>query len=118
MPKKLVVICLINFLIAALLGLLLRYYFIDPIDLNYRFLIHAHSHTAMLGWIYLMLFTLIVHYFIPDKKPVYNRLFWLTEFAVIGMLLSFPFQGYALYSIIFSTLFLFASYWFTWFFMK
>jgi hypothetical protein len=34
------------------------------------------------------------------------------------MLLSFPFQGYALFSIIFSTLFLLASYWFTWFFIK
>jgi len=118
MPKKLVVICLINFLIAALLGLLLSYYFIDPIDLNYRFLIHAHSHTAMLGWIYLMLFTLIVHYFIPDKKPVYNRLFWLTEFAVIGMLLSFPFQGYAAISISFSTLHIFCSYYFVYLIWK
>lgn len=112
MPKKLVVICLINFFIAALLGLLLRYYFIDPIPVNYRFLTHAHSHIAMLGWVYLMLFTLIVHYFIPDKKPVYNFLFWLTEFAVVGMLLSFPFQGYAAVSISFSTLHIICSYYF------
>ena len=34
------------------------------------------------------------------------------------MLCSFPFQGYALFSIVFSTLFLLASYWFTWFFLK
>jgi len=34
------------------------------------------------------------------------------------MLLSFPIQGYALFSILFSTLFLLASYWFTWFFFK
>ncbi len=112
MSKKLVVICLINFLIAALLGLLLRYSFINSIDLNYRFLTHAHSHIAMLGWVYLMLFTLFVHYFIPDKKPVFNRLFWLTEFAVIGMMLSFPFQGYAAVSISFSTLHIFCSYYF------
>jgi len=110
MPKKLVVICLFNFLIAALLGLALRYSFINSINLNYRFLTHAHSHIAMLGWVYLMLFTLIVHYFIPDKKPVYNRLFWITEFAVIGMMLSFPFQGYAAVSISFSTLHIFCSY--------
>lgn len=110
MPKNLVVICLINFLIAALLGLALRYTFINSLDLNYRFLTHAHSHIAMLGWVYLMLFTLIVHYFIPDKKPVYNRLFWITEFAVLGMMLSFPFQGYAAVSISFSTLHIFCSY--------
>lgn len=34
------------------------------------------------------------------------------------MLLSFPFQGYALFSIFFSTLFLLSSYWFTAFFIK
>ena len=118
MPKKLVVICLINFFIAALLGLLLRYYFIDSIPINYRFLTHAHSHIAMLGWVYLMLFTLFVHYFIPDKKPVYNRLFWVTEFSVIGMLLSFPFQGYAAFSISFSTLHIICSYYFVYLIWK
>ena len=118
MPKKLVVICLINFLIAALLGLILRYYFIDSVDLNYRFLTHAHSHIAMLGWVYLMLYTLIVHYFVPDKKPIYNRLFWITEFSVIGMLLSFPFQGYAAISITFSTLHIFCSYYFVYLIWK
>lgn len=112
MSKKLTVICLINFLIAALMGLALRYSFVGNIGVNYRFLTHAHSHVAMLGWVYLMLFTLIVHYFIPNKKPVFNKLFWITEFAVIGMMLSFPFQGYAVISISFSTLHIFCSYYF------
>ena len=112
MPKKLVVICLFNFLIAALLGLALRYSFLDSIGLNYRFLTHAHSHVAMLGWVYLMLYVCIVHYFIPEKKPVYNKLFWVTQFAVLGMVLSFPFQGYAVVSISFSTLHIFCSYYF------
>jgi hypothetical protein len=112
MPKKLVLTCLINFLIAALMGLVLRYSFIEDISLNYRFLIHAHSHVAMLGWVYLMLYVLIVHYFVPEKKPIYNRLFWITQCAVIGMMLSFPFQGYAAFSISFSTLHIFCSYYF------
>jgi len=112
MSKKLVVICLINFLVAALMGLALRFSFLESIGLNYRFLTHAHSHVAMLGWVYLMLYILIVHYFIPTKTPIYNRLFWLTEFAVVGMMLSFPFQGYAAISISFSTLHIFCSYYF------
>ena len=112
MLKKLTVVCLVNFFIAALLGLALRYSFIGNIDVNYRFLTHAHSHVAMLGWVYLMLFALIVHYFIPDKKSVFYKLFWLTQLAVVGMLLSFPFQGYAAVSITFSTLHILCSYYF------
>ncbi|WP_179339253.1 hypothetical protein [Winogradskyella ludwigii] len=118
MPKKLVVICLINFLIAAVMGLALRFSFLESIGLNYRFLTHAHSHVAMLGWVYLMLFTLFVHYFIPEKPKIFNRLFWLTEFAVVGMMLSFPFQGYAIISISFSTLHIFCSYYFAYLIFK
>jgi hypothetical protein len=116
--KKFVIVCLVNFLIAALMGLALRYTTISSTDFNYRFLTHAHSHVAMLGWVYLMLFTLIVHYFIPDKKPVLNRLFWLTEFAVVGMMVSFPLQGYAAVSITFSTLHIFCSYYFVYLIWK
>ncbi|WP_100613966.1 hypothetical protein [Confluentibacter citreus] len=118
MPKKLVLVCLLNFFIAAVFGLLLRYVFVQPIEFNYRYLTHAHSHVAMLGWVYLMLFTLIVHYFIPNKKPIYNRLFWVTQLAVVGMLISFPFQGYAAVSISFSTLHIFCSYYFAYLIFK
>ena len=118
MPKKLVAICLINFLIAALMGLALRFSSLEAIGLNYRFLTHAHSHVAMLGWVYLMLYTLFVHYFIPKQPKVFNRLFWLTEFAVVGMMLSFPFQGYAAISIFFSTLHIFCSYYFAYLIFK
>ncbi|MEO8933941.1 MAG: hypothetical protein ABI295_06495 [Xanthomarina sp.] len=66
----------------------------------------------MLGWVYLMLYVLIVKYFIPEKKPIYSKLFWITELAVVGMMISFPFQGYAFVSISFSTLHVFCSYYF------
>lgn len=119
MQKKLVLVCLINFLVAAIMGLMLRYAFVlplhefvKPLPFEFRSLMHAHSHGAMLGWVYLMLYLLIVHHFIPDKKPVYHRLFWLTEIAVIGMMVSFPLQGYAAISISFSTLHIICSYWF------
>ncbi|WP_343705776.1 hypothetical protein [Flavobacterium sp.] len=106
--------CFFNFLIACVFGLLMRFMYLFPLDfLNYSFLLHAHSHVAMLGWVYLIVYVLVVHFFIPkekSQKPIYNRLFWLTEFSVVGMMIAFPIQGYALFSIIFSTMHILLSY--------
>ncbi|NJX14458.1 hypothetical protein [Tamlana crocina] len=118
MPKNLVVTCLINFLVAALTGVVLRYAFVGEVGFNFRFLTHAHSHVAMLGWVYLMLYVLFAHFFVPEKKAVFNRLFWLTQLAVVGMMFSFPVQGYAAVSIAFSTLHIFCSYYFVYLIWK
>lgn len=108
------------FLVAAILGLVLRSFQVFEIPITYKFFRHTHSHIALLGWVYLALTTMIYKFFVQsranDKK--YKAIFWFTQFTLVGMLLSFPFQGYALFSIIFSTFFLFASYWFYSFFLK
>ncbi|WP_394775322.1 hypothetical protein [Flavobacterium sp.] len=112
-----VVCCLLNFLTASIMGLLMRYSYLFPLNINYVFMLHAHSHVAMLGWAYLMIYVLIVRFFIPkdkSQKPIYNILFWLTEFSVIGMMIAFPIQGYALFSILFSTMHILLSYVFCW----
>lgn len=113
-----IICCLVNFLVASIMGLLMRFAYLFPLEnINYIYLLHAHSHVAMLGWAYLMIYTLIVHVFIPkDKsdKPIYNQLFWITECTVVGMMISFPIQGYALFSIVFSTLHILLSYVFCW----
>ena len=96
----------------------MRFAFVSSIDFNYRNLTHAHSHVAMLGWVYLMLYVFIVHYFVSKKQKVFTRLFWLTEFAVVGMMISFPIQGYAPFSISFSTLHIFCSYYFVYLVFK
>ncbi|MEX0883563.1 MAG: hypothetical protein WDZ72_08835, partial [Cyclobacteriaceae bacterium] len=44
------------------------------------------------------------------KNRSYSRLFWFTQITVIGMMVSFPLQGYAAISITFSTLHILASY--------
>lgn len=118
--KKHVIIALVFFLAAALLGLLLRYFAVSSIDFEYRYVVHAHSHVALLGWVYFALITLIAYYFLKDSIPtkIYNRIFNFTLVTVIGMMVTFPFTGYALFSIIFSTLFLFASYFYAWAFFK
>ena len=116
MKKIWLLACFINFFIASLMGLLLRLMYVAPIEwVNFQFLMHGHSHTAMLGWVYLMLYGLIVHFFVPkeaQQKPIYNRLFWVTQITVLGMMINFTIQGYALFSITFSTLHIFCSYYF------
>ncbi|KAA2219027.1 MULTISPECIES: hypothetical protein [Maribacter] len=108
----------VYFLLAALLGGVLRLFPVIEIPVNYKYFVHTHSHIALLGWVYLALTTLIYKLFIqsPLNERKYRKIFWFTQFTLAGMLFSFPFQGYALFSIIFSTLFLFASYAFLWLF--
>lgn len=118
--RKHIRLALAYFVVVALMGLLLRLYFVLPLQFNYKFLLHAHSHTALLGWIYLGLTTLIYGLFLAktDDGRRYRPIFIFTNISILGMLVTFPLQGYALFSIIFSTLFLFASYWFAWFAFK
>ncbi len=108
------------FIVAALLGTLLRSFPLVEMPINYKFFVHTHSHIALLGWVYVALTTLIYRLFVqsPLKDRKYGRIFWFTQLTLVGMLFTFPFTGYALFSIVFSTLFLFASYWFFWFFTK
>lgn len=108
------------FVLAALLGCVLRFFRVLEIPVTYKFIVHAHSHVALLGWVYLALTTLLYKLYLSraEVHKKYRNIFWFTQLTIIGMLLTFPFQGYALFSIIFSTLFLFASYWFAWFFFK
>lgn len=119
MEKKFLSLCLGNFLIAATLGLFLRFLYIYPTsDFNFKFLTHAHSHIAMLGWVYLSIQCFIVGWYIKGPIKKFKRLFWITQLAVLGMLLSFPFQGYAAVSISFSTLHIFCSYFLAYYCLK
>ncbi len=108
------------FLLAALLGTVLRFFPLVKMPITYKFFVHTHSHIALLGWAYVALTTLLYKLYMGNLKldGKYRSIFWFTQITLVGMLLTFPFQGYAQFSIIFSTLFLFASYWFAWFFFK
>ncbi|MCB0835673.1 MAG: hypothetical protein KDE26_11930 [Bacteroidetes bacterium] len=115
-------IALLNFVFAASLGATLRFAFVEELSwMNYRHFLHAHSHIAMLGWLYMIFYALLIQYFLPSdlqKQPFYRRLFWLTEISVLGMLFSFPVQGYGPVSISFSTLHVICSYIFCWKFYR
>lgn len=104
-----------QFVVIAIIGLMIRLIFTGvDVGFKYKNLVHTHSHVGFLGWVSMALFVATIHQFTPESihRKTYNRIFLLTEISIIGMLLSFPVQGYGLYSISFSTLFLFASYWF------
>lgn len=107
-------IALSNFFIAALLGLSLRFAFIHEIPyFKFKNILHTHSHVAMLGWLYLGLYSLLIASFTPKESAesrFYQRLFWVTQCSVWGMLFSFPFQGYGPVSIAFSTLHILCAY--------
>ena len=118
--KKHTNIALGYFLLVGLLGVFLRFFFVTSIPANFRHVVHAHSHIALLGWVYIGLTTLIYKLYFSEARSgkTYQRIFWFTNVTLLGMLFTFPFTGYALLSITFSTLFLFASYFLAWFVFK
>ncbi len=118
--KPHIITAMAYFFIAAVLGFVLRFFSVLEIPITYKFFVHTHSHIALLGWIYVALTTLIYKVYVQQEEhdKRYKTIFWCTQITLLGMLFSFPFQGYALFSIIFSTSFLFASYAFFWLFVS
>jgi hypothetical protein len=111
-------LCLLNFVLTATAGVLLRYKIAFSLpQVNYKYLLNAHSHFAFAGWVSMAIFTALV-YILPHPegriKPVYRYQFNLGQIANFGMLISFIIQGYAAVSISFSTLSILFSYWFAW----
>ncbi|GAB2499055.1 c-type cytochrome [Algoriphagus taiwanensis] len=101
------------FLMASILGLVMRAFHVTEIPvLEYRYILHAHSHIALLGWGFMMLMGGMI--FSVDNRvnlsKKYGWLMILLLISLIGMLLSFPVQGYGAISISFSTLFVVVSY--------
>lgn len=97
--RRWIQLALINLTVAALLGALMRYIFLWEVPgVEYRNIMHAHSHGAMLGWVYLVLFTGYVQLAGPGRRA-YTYLFWATQLTVVAMFGLFAVQGYAAGSI-------------------
>ncbi|TYA71620.1 hypothetical protein [Seonamhaeicola marinus] len=110
--KQQSLLALFYFFIIAFLGVVLRAFPVFDINIDYRYIVHTHSHIALLGWVYTALMVLLYKIFLKDTnvKKTYSIVFWFTQITIVGMLCTFPFTGYALFSILFSSLFLIASY--------
>jgi len=91
-----------------------------PIPVNYRFIVHTHSHIALLRLGNIALTTLLYHLFLNKDEAAKGNIegfFWFTQICLLGMLLSFP-QGYALVSIVFRPFFISVPIGFRFFFIK
>lgn len=111
----------IFFLIAAILGTLMRYIFVSEIPFfDYRNLLHAHSHVALLGWGYMLMSGAILFLFIkrPSKLSVYNYLFIINIVTALGMTIFFTYQGYGAFSITFSAIHVISVYVFAFYYLR
>jgi hypothetical protein len=103
-------------LVVAFLGALLRLHALWPLPgLSYRNVLHAHSHVAFLGWTFNAFFALTLIHFAPSAETrAYLRVFGVLQVAVLGMLISYPIQGYGAVSIAFSSLHMLGTGVFAW----
>lgn len=117
---------LLNLLIVALIGLLMRYKigFEFPY-LDQKHLQHSHSHFAFSGWITHTLMVLMIVYLEKRTKNIenrltekYNKILTANLICAYGMLVFFIIQGYGLISIFFSTSSIAVSCVFAYFFIK
>lgn len=113
--RKWVNVCFFNLMLVALMGLLIRYKLSYPFPyFNLKYLLHGHSHFAITGWITQVLMVL-VSASISSKISAehfnkYQSVLWANYATSLGMLFSFPFQGYGPIAIAFSSLSLIVSF--------
>lgn len=110
------IIAVLNLLIVAGAGFLMRLKMIFPLArANQKYIMHAHSHFAFAGWVshalmvlmVMAIFRLRANNSLPSR---YQYIITANLLASYGMLVCFAVQGYGLYAIIFSTLTLLLSF--------
>lgn len=98
-------------MLGAFIGLILRYVYTGS-DFSFPFknLLHAHSHVMLLGFLFNALFILVWINFTKGIDKISYKLFIALQISTVLMVVAFIVQGYALYSILFSTIQLWLSY--------
>jgi hypothetical protein len=114
---------IVNLMIVALLGVIMRYKIIFSFPyLDQKHLLHAHSHFAFDGWTTQTLFVFMIAFlakFIPPKTIKKYRIILIANLiCAYGMVLYFSWQGYGAVSIFFATASVFTGYLFSyWYFV-
>ncbi|HUH50711.1 MAG TPA: hypothetical protein VLZ11_01250 [Flavobacterium sp.] len=114
---------LVNLFLVALLGSLLRYKIGFPFPaLEFKNLLHSHSHFAFAGWITHTIMVLMIYFLQQNSNAVkltkYSWYLMANLFTAYGMMVAFILQSYAFWSILFSTLSIFISYGFSYAYYK
>lgn len=111
-PKKLWIFPLLFGITGALIGLILRFAYtgLVAIPLNFKYVLHAHSHVMLLGFLFNAILIYIWTNFTKGIDKISYRYFVAMQVSMAIMVIAFILQGYALYSILFSTLHLWLSY--------
>lgn len=109
------------FFLASVLGLFMRYMVFSPSPiLPFKHILHAHSHTALLGFGFL--FILGAYLFVVLEGRFDHRRFYLLGLmyfgASIAMAIGFLYQSYGAVSITFSTIVMFLAYLMVYRFLK
>jgi hypothetical protein len=110
-------VSLFNLLIVAAIGVVLRYKILYSLPfIDQKNLLHGHSHFAFSGWITQALMALLVYSLSSHTGKNFFKKYRIALYANLlcayGMLVTFPSQGYGLYSIIFSNLSILCSWYF------
>lgn len=112
--KSWFLIALVNFLIVALTGIIMRYVFVNEnLVLPYRNILQAHSHLAILGWVFVANFCLLFAN-IRNKATLEHSeslAMIFAQISVIAMFVSFLFFGYNSLTIFFLTTHMIAAFW-------
>lgn len=118
--KYYIIISLIWLIVAVVFATILRSSFMFGMGswFNYKYFLHTHSHLAFLGWVFNIIYYFLLKQYNLLESKKYGTLFAILNLSVLGMLFTFPFQGYALWSITFSTLHILLSYIFAVFFYR
>lgn len=110
-PKKLWLYPLIFGAVGGLIGLILRLAFTEfKLPFLFKNILHAHSHVMLLGFLFNGLVLLIWKYFTKGIDKTSIKFYIALQVCLAIMIIAFIYQGYAVYSILFSTLHLWLSY--------
>lgn len=97
--------------LGMLIGLVLRYAFTGGLtNFPLKNVLHSHSHVMLLGFIFNGLAILVWTRYTDGIDKTSYKLYLALQVCIVGMLITFIIQGYALFSITFSTLHLWLSY--------
>ncbi|OZU87973.1 hypothetical protein CIL03_14825 [Virgibacillus indicus] len=114
MPRIFVHFTFFFFMLTALSGVLMRAFpFYPGMSVPYSNILHAHSHLAILGWAFLGAFIIFLFICWPKINRKKEAIAVTCAVFVVSLLMfaAFIYQGYAVVSIVMSTLHIFVEYW-------